>query len=591
MGLLAAILPRGVIRWLSLGLRGTASDRFARVFHASPDWIVITRLTDSLIVEANQGFEDLSGYSAREAIGQPMSKFNIWVNPQKRTDIIEQLKKDGVVRNVQTQARRRDGAVRDLDVSVTLISVDDKANSHAVWICRDITAARLPVESLRDSESRFSMLFALSPVPMCYSNAANKFSITQWNDAWFATFGFDPKACQGKTGSELNIWVKPQDRQDILDMVATGKPKSQMETLMRRADGVIRHVSVATRLLMESENPLLISTYIDITEREESRLKIETLNAELESRVMERTAELITTNLELSQTLEALQLAKDQLVQSEKLAALGALVAGVSHELNTPIGNGLTVASTLEHRVEEFAQKIEGGLRRSDLQSFVEEARFAAEVITRNLSRAGQLVSSFKQVAVDQTSSQRRVFSLHSLVSEIVLTLSAEWKRYTCVVVAQVPANLLLESYPGPLGQVLSNLISNALIHGFEVKDAGSITISAAPGTNDTVHLSVRDTGKGIAAEILNRIFEPFFTTRLGQGGSGLGLHIVHNIVGGVLGGQIKVVSEPGGVTEFSLVLPREAPQHLAEMGALPPSATPEDRRLAGRGATTLIRR
>ena len=240
-------------------------------------------------------------------------------------------------------------------------------------------------------------------------------------------------------------------------------------------------------------------------------------------------------------------------------------MAGVSHELNTPIGNGLTVASTLEHRVREFAQKIDGGLRRSDLQNFVEDARFAAEIITRNLDRAGHLVSSFKQVAVDQTSSQWRVFSLNSLVSEIVLTLSAVWKKYTCAVVVEVPEDLLMESYPGPLGQVLTNLINNALLHGFELKDTGSITISATPGANDTVHLAVRDTGKGIAVENLHRIFEPFFTTRLGQGGSGLGLHIVHNIVGGVLGGQIKVVSEPGGGAEFSLVLPRVAPQHASD--------------------------
>lgn len=565
MGLLTSLLPTRVIRWLSLEQRGTATDRFARVFHASPDWIVITRLADSLIVEANQGFEDLSGYSAHEAIGQPISKFNIWVNPQKRAEIIERLKNDGIVRHVQTQARRRDGTVRDFDVSVTLISVDDRVNSHAVWVCRDITAARLAAESLRDSESRFSMLFSLSPVPMCYSNAENKFSTTQWNDSWFTTFGFDPGACQGKNGSELNIWVNPQDRQDILDMVTSGGSQNQIETLLRRADGVIRQVSVATRLLVEAEKPLLVSTYIDITEREESRLKIETLNAELESRVMERTAELSATNLELSQTLETLQLAKDQLVQSEKLAALGALVAGVSHELNTPIGNGLTVASTLEHRVREFTQKIDGGLRRSDLQNFVEDARFAAEIITRNLDRAGHLVSSFKQVAVDQTSSQRRVFSLNSLVSEIVLTLSAVWKKYTCAVVVEVPEDLLMESYPGPLGQVLTNLINNALLHGFELKDTGSITISATPGANDTVHLAMRDTGKGIAVENLHRIFEPFFTTRLGQGGSGLGLHIVHNIVGGVLGGQIKVVSEPGGGAEFSLVLPRVAPQHASD--------------------------
>lgn len=565
MSLLTTILPKRVIRWLNLELRGTATDQFARVFHASPDWIVITRLSDSMIVEANQGFEDLSGYSAREAIGNPISKFNIWVNPQQRADIVEQLKRDGIVRHVQTRARRRSGEVRDFDVSVTLIAVDGKVHSHAVWVCRDITAARVAAESLRDSESRFSMLFALSPVPMCYANADNHFATTQWNDAWFTSFGFDAASSQGKTGAELNIWVNPRDRNRILEMVQTGQAQSHMETLLRRADGVIRQVSVSTRLLTETGNPLLVSTYIDITEREESRVKIETLNAELESRVVARTAELRAANQELSQTLETLQLAKDQLVQSEKLAALGALVAGVSHELNTPIGNGLTVASSLEHRVNNFAQLMDAGMRRSDLQSFVDETRFAAEIITRNLSRAGHLVSSFKQVAVDQTSSQRRPFSLNAMVSEILLTLNAMIRKYTCTVEVHVPPEITLESYPGPLGQVLTNLISNALLHGFEPSDPGKIFISATAQSERWVELSIRDTGKGIDPVSLHRIFEPFFTTRLGQGGSGLGLHIVHNIVGGVLGGQIKVDSTPGQGTEFRMTLPVVAPQRVGE--------------------------
>ena len=152
-----------------------------------------------------------------------------------------------------------------------------------------------------------------------------------------------------------------------------------------------------------------------------------------------------------------------------------------------------------------------------------------------------------------------------SLVSEIVLTLSAHIKKYTCAVVLEIPADLLMESYPGPIGQVLTNLINNALVHGFDLTDAGTITISAESGPGDTVHLSVADTGKGIAPDNVRRIFEPFFTTRLGQGGSGLGLHIVHNIVTGVLGGRIKVTSEPGLGAVFSVVLPRVAPQHVQD--------------------------
>lgn len=563
MGLLAALLPQVVTRWLNNSSWGSSSDRFARVFYASPDWIVISRLSDGLIVEANQGFETLSGYSAEEAIGKNMSKFNIWVHPEQREHIVSQLTTHGIVRNAHAKARRRDGALRDFEVSATLIAVDGDVKSHAVWISRDVTDALRAVAALRESESRFSLLFEQSPIPMCFTSAHNQFGTTQWNQAWFENFGFDSVRDQGKTGAELKVWVYPQDREQLVSMLQRRQTHSHVETSMRRADGQVRTVAVSTRLFLDTQNPLLVSTYVDITERVESRSKIEMLNAELESRVAARTTELQTMNLELSQTLDTLRMAKDQLVQSEKLAALGALVAGVSHELNTPIGNGLTVASALEHKVTEFEKKIDGGLRRSDLLDFVQETGFAAEIITRNLERAGHLISSFKQVAVDQTSSLRRAFSLDSLVAEILLTLNAVVKKYACEVVIDVQPDIMLESYPGPLGQVLTNLITNALVHGFDTEDAGTITISAVSVTQATVQLVVRDTGRGIAPENMHRIFEPFFTTRLGQGGSGLGLHIVHNMVGGVLGGQIKAVSEPGRWSEFIVVLPKVAPQHI----------------------------
>ena len=565
MGLLTKILPPSAIRWLNDALRDSSTDRFSRVFHASPDWIVISRLSDNVIVEANQGFETLSGYRARDVIGKPISSFDIWVEPRQRSEIVERLKRDGIVRHVHTKARRRDGSVRDFDVNVTLISVDGAVNSHSVWLCRDITESRLAAESLQESESRFAMLFALSPIPMCYASGEDQFATTLWNDAWFANFGFKAATAQGKSGATLNVWVYPQDRQKIIDMAASGQTESHMDTVMRRADGALRQVSVSTRLFADGKYPLLVSTYVDVTEREESRQKIEHLNAELESRVLARTAELRATNEELSVTLNTLQLAKDQLVQSEKLAALGSLVAGVAHELNTPIGNGLTVASSLEHRVETFSGLLDAGMRRSDLQSFVDEARLAAEIITRNLSRAGHLVSSFKQVAVDQTSSQRRNFSLASLIAENLLTLHAVTRKYACRIEVQVAADILMESYPGPLGQVLTNLINNALLHGFQPEDPGSIVIRAEPLGDSWVELSVRDTGRGIDPDNLHRVFEPFFTTRLGQGGSGLGLHIVHNIVGGVLGGRIQVDSVPGKGTEFRLTLPVVAPQRTIE--------------------------
>ncbi len=269
---------------------------------------------------------------------------------------------------------------------------------------------------------------------------------------------------------------------------------------------------------------------------------------------------LQTANEKLTLALGTLEQAKDHLVQSEKLAALGALVAGVAHELNTPIGNSVTMASSLEHLVEKFRESLDRGLRRSELDAFVGDTHLAAEVLLRNLERAAGLVSSFKQVAVDRTSSQRRQFLLDTLASEILLSMSPAVRKSGCKLESSVDSNLRFDSYPGPLGQVLTNLIDNAIVHAFAGDAPGLISIKAQALESGVVSIEVSDAGQGIPSELQKRVFDPFFTTRLGQGGSGLGLHIAHNIVTGVLGGSISLHSEPGAGSTFTVTIPIQAP-------------------------------
>jgi signal transduction histidine kinase len=299
----------------------------------------------------------------------------------------------------------------------------------------------------------------------------------------------------------------------------------------------------------------------DISAQRQAQQQILELNQELEQRVQQRTLKLEQANAELAQALETLRRAKDELVRSEKMAALGSLVAGVAHELNTPIGNGLTVATTLEHRLKEFDLQLVAGLRRSDLDRLVTDAKFASDVLVRNLMRAGDLVRSFKQVAVDRASSQRREFNLQEVVSETLITLNPAIRLCGCEVGTDIEPGLVFDSYPGPLGQVLDNLINNAMVHGFVDDRTGSIGLRARALGSAEVELEIRDNGVGIDPENIKRVFDPFFTTRLGQGGSGLGLHIVHNIVTGVLGGHIKASSQAGHGTVFTLRLPRKAPE------------------------------
>jgi signal transduction histidine kinase len=267
-------------------------------------------------------------------------------------------------------------------------------------------------------------------------------------------------------------------------------------------------------------------------------------------------------NRELHDMIATLAKAREDLVHNEKLAGLGALVAGIAHELNTPIGNSLMAATTFEMQTEDIGRHIsaEGGITRKEFEHYIENARLSVDILSRNLHRAADIVTNFKQVAVDQTSSQRRSFLLDEVIAGNVLTLQPTIKRTPFIIQQHVPHDLMMESYPGPLGQVVTNLINNAILHGYEGRSEGVIAVSAQLSAQGWVTLNVEDHGVGIARDDLTRIFDPFFTTKMGVGGSGLGLNIVHNIVTEILGGRIDVASEVGGGTRFTLTLPMSAP-------------------------------
>ncbi len=273
----------------------------------------------------------------------------------------------------------------------------------------------------------------------------------------------------------------------------------------------------------------------------------------LEELVAARTAELSTA-------LDTLSLTQEELVRRDKLAALGTLVAGVAHELNTPIGNSLVVATTMAEHARELETQVAQGLRRSSLESFLERAHEANDILVRNLHRAAALVASFKQLAVDHTASQRRIFSLSDLLDELALTLRISIGARPIAIALAVEPGLQMDSYAGPLAQVLSKLFDNCLVHAYEGNAAGTIRISAARRAGDLLAIEVADDGAGIPADLTARVYDPFFTTKLGSGGSGLGLHVAHNIVTGVLGGRIELHSEAGAGTRFTLLLPGVAP-------------------------------
>ncbi len=265
--------------------------------------------------------------------------------------------------------------------------------------------------------------------------------------------------------------------------------------------------------------------------------------------------------LDNAHTYQQLQQAQAQLVAQEKLAALGSLVAGVAHELNTPIGNSRLMASALEEKTDIIDAKLHAHvLQRSDLVHFISDAREASGLIMRGLTSAAELVNSFKQVAIDRTTAQRRVYNLMQTCQEIIATMMRQIRISGHSIELDLPDSIFMHGYPGPFGQVITNFVNNAILHGFDGRQGGQMRLCAKEESCGRVLITFHDNGVGISEQNIGRIFDPFFSTKMGHGGNGLGLNISYNIVTSLLNGQIKVHSTLGAGTCFTLDLPLTAP-------------------------------
>lgn len=702
--------------------------KFAGAFQCNPDSISIARISDGVMIDVNQTFEEISGYSRDESVGKTAIDLNLWIYPHQRQKLLQGLNANKLLRNFEWDMRTKYGALRKCMTNATIFSAGSER--YILAVIRDITdqllleerkseadrallrlaqgtrdmagesffeflvadlasalrtdcafiALRVPnaqstlrtvavhvkghaasnikyesagtpcertlddgicvfpseipslfpskihlgdrawqsyagaplrdvagntigvlavmhteaignadlaksllqvfserasaelerkrvEEELRNSEQRFSKIFQSSPVAMFVVQVRGNYVVKDVNRAFERLFLRERDSVVGRNTAELGLYCDNADRASLIDKLkSTGTTEGQLETWMCRGDDSKVLVQFAGHTFSLAGETFGILACADVTDKRRIENEIRELNANLEQRVIKRTEELQQANEELAFTLETLNKAQEELVRSEKLAALGSLVAGIAHELNTPIGNSLMVASTLVDQTRSLATGFSNNeLKRSTLDAYINDAGHAGDILMRNLHRAADLVNGFKQVAVDQTSSQRRDFSVAEVVSEIMLTMWPTLKKTAFIVSQNIPETLVMDSYPGPLGQVITNLVNNALLHGFEGREHGTVSIVAAPARKGWIELTVKDDGIGIPAANLGRIFDPFFTTKLGAGGSGLGLNIAHNIVTGILGGRIRVESLPGSGTTFVLTLPAVAPQRQSE--------------------------
>lgn len=333
-----------------------------------------------------------------------------------------------------------------------------------------------------------------------------------------------------------------------------------------------RSVSLPLRSLMKAMNRIAegrLDTRVAGTEaRDEIGEMARALEIFRENAIakLQAEADLRASKQRTETAYEELRATQNSLIEAEKLAALGGLVAGVAHEVNNPVGISVTVASTLSRRCEAFSEELKSGeLRRSRLNEFIEGNREAAGMLLSNLNRAAELIQSFKQVAVDRSHAERRMFDMKTLTDQIMLSLRPTLNKRNIMLSIDCPDGIELNSYPGSWGQVLTNLTLNAVTHAFSPDVDSAIDIHVRRIDADNVEIIFSDNGQGMTEEVKRRAFDPFFTTARGRGGTGLGLHIVHNIVTNRLGGRVTITSEVGRGVRFRMVLPTTAPLFVAD--------------------------
>jgi len=417
-----------------------------------------------------------------------------------------------------------------------------------------IAQARKASQRLTESEAKMHKIFSQANEALFILDTRG--NILQCNQAVTGVFGYTPQ----KTASFGNIpWTIRDDdgtekRESMLENARSGTPV-RFEAIAVNKDGENRYLDAAIVPIADEQNVVfhILVSAMDVTERIESQLRLEKLNASLEQRVLERTEDL-------EQSLNTLKKTRDQLVMTEKMAALGRLVAGVAHEINTPLGLGVTNATYLQERLAAIRESYETGkFTKGEFETFLKAADSAAESMMLNLTRGAEIIRSFKQVAVDQEVEQTRDFNLHEYLREVQLSVQPKFKHSPHTLEIVCPADITLKTYPGALTQVLTNLIMNSLIHAFDDTTPGVVTLSAR-SIPSGVQITYSDNGKGMNAEQCSKIFDPFFTTKQGQGGTGLGMHITYNLITQKLCGNIQLESAPGKGTTFRISIPLEHP-------------------------------
>ncbi|MEI8394699.1 MAG: ATP-binding protein [Rhodospirillaceae bacterium] len=437
-------------------------------------------------------------------------------------------------------------AAISLENALLYTEMEDRVRERTRALSEEVTERTLAQARLNQIHNEQNLILNNASVGICTIIPENgRRLIKRANRAFEQIFGYQPNELIDMDSS--SVYVYDDDYRKVgasYDAVLSLGQAYRTEMVLRRKDNhriIIECVGAAINPSDLSKGTVWLLE--DVTEQRANMIALEKAKTAAET------------------ALNSLRKAQESLVAAEKLASLGGLVAGVAHEINTPVGNALTAASSFSVKTERLTKVFaEGKMKKSDLQDYTEFSTEAARAIETNLRRAGELIQSFKQVAVDRTSEEKRSFRIKEYIEEVLLSLRPRLKKSSTSIELVCDDLLFVDTYPGAISQVINNFVTNSLTHAFEAGQPGTISIVITVAAEDMIELHFADNGCGIPQDILGRIFDPFFTTRRGSGGSGLGLHIVHNIVSGPLRGRISVQSSVGQGTRFTVITPRIIP-------------------------------
>ncbi len=526
-----------------------AEESYRKLFEGSVDGIYVTTPAGALL-NANPALARIMGYDTPEQLINSITDVTrmIYVHPSARAQYQLLMQRDGMVREFEYQVRARGGAVLWLSDSATAVRNEAGEVIRYEGTVRDITDQKRAEDAI--AEGRRLLQQVIDTVPAMINVKDRQLRYVLMNRYMAGIFGVEPADAIGRTTTDLmsRYGAQKTDENDKR-VLASGRGLGFYEEEYLDSSGNLRQWLVNKLPLLDADGEIeqIVTVGLDIGERK---------RGEQEMRKAKDAAEAALRNLRETQ---------NSLIEAEKLAALGRLVAGVAHEVNNPVGISLTVASSLERKTALFAAEVERGeLRRSRLNEFLETSRDASSQLVANLNRAAELITSFKQVAADRNYSDQRTFDLADLTEQVVMSLRPGLRKHNLTLTVDCQPNIIMNSYPGPYGQVLTNLFLNAVAHAFPDGKPGTIDIQARESGKDNVEIIFSDNGCGMSLDVRRRAFDPFFTTRRDQGGTGLGLHIVYSIVTNRLGGRLDLDSGPGRGTRIQLILPRVAPLEQA---------------------------